>query len=307
MESDAHALKTGLFLLVAGLLLAGTLVAFGDRRPPSRAYLIDTTESVAGLAVESRVYYKGVEVGRVTEIGFPGDDYNRVRLRIAVDERIPLGVNTYAQLQLRGITGEYDLTLDNDGPLGARLTPGDDGGLPEIPMRTQYIVRIGEAIEAAVGELEGLAASARALTEGENRERLERILDGAAEAMERFVKLEEQFAGAVERLPGTLDRVGPAVDDFAAAMGDVRVAAQQLTQRTTGLDPLITTMTRATRSLDRLLVAMEGSTLADVEVTLESLQQALDQLSELAASLRRDPQSLLLGAPPPRLGPGESR
>ena len=126
MESDAFALRTALFTLLGALLLAVTWVFFKDSRGEYKPYLVVTDHSVSGMAVQSRVYYKGVEVGTVEKIYFDDNDYNRVRILIHIDHAIPVAVNTYAQLALRGITGEYDLRLENDGALGAPLSTGEE-------------------------------------------------------------------------------------------------------------------------------------------------------------------------------------
>ncbi|MEM9300755.1 MAG: MlaD family protein [Pseudomonadota bacterium] len=304
MESDSHALKTGLFVVLASVLLTGAVLLFGDRQPPSVPYLVETRQSIEGLDVRSRVYYKGVEVGTVREIGFVPGNYDRVRILIDVLADVPLGENTYAQLKLRGITVEYDLTLYNDGSLGNRLASSEERPAL-IPLRLQVVERLTDAVESALGEFEALARNLKTLSGEENRARIESILANAEIAVTRFIALEDQLESSLADLPASLERLPPALESFTAAMDQIGGAADSVTTQTAGLDELITTMTGATRSLDRLLLAMQGGTLAEVEETLETLRLTLDQLADLAQTIQRDPQSLLLGSPKPSYGPGE--
>jgi len=70
MENKAHALAAGLFVvaLTALLLLVGAWLTrdSGERHP----YEISTREAVTGLQEQAPVRYRGVDVGKVTRVGF---------------------------------------------------------------------------------------------------------------------------------------------------------------------------------------------------------------------------------------------
>ena len=298
MEPDSFALRTGLFVIVAGLLLAATVALFNRTQIDTRPYRIFTRDSVSGLDAQSRVYYKGVEVGIVERIEFAPDDYDTVRITIAVDRLIPLGENTYAQLVLRGITGEYDLTLNNDGELGTPLD-GPDGEPPTIPMRSDYMAQLGQSLNGALDEFRGLAANLRALTADDNRERV-------AELLESLTTSSDRLAAMTTRIDRTLGDIEPAVAAFTRAMDGIDGAARSLQGETSGLDQLITSLDRSMVALTDLLSAAESETLNDLDDTLAALRTALIELTDLADSLQRDPQSLLLGQSLPAPGPGET-
>ena len=78
MENKAHALAAGLFVLALSALL-GVLAYWLTRDVGIRlAYEITTREAVSGLQPQAPVRYRGVNVGKVTSIGFdPVDRYLR--------------------------------------------------------------------------------------------------------------------------------------------------------------------------------------------------------------------------------------
>ena len=298
MEADSFAVRTALFLLGTIALLVASVVLLRGNRVETVPYVIHTRESVSGLEEQSRAYYKGVEVGYVESIGFTENDYNQVRILLQVDETIPLGTNTYAQLSLRGITGEYDLTLDNEGELGEPLVTSD-AEPARIPMRTELITRLSEILESMLEELRQVSANLQKMTDEETRAEMRRLIGNAADLSERLISLQEQASGALSGVPD-------AVDSFQTAMNEVRSSADALNQRTANLDDLLETMTTATGSLDQLLLSIEGQTLTEVDETLLSLRSTLRELTQLADLLQREPQSLLLGPAPAELGPGET-
>ena len=70
MENKAHALVAGLFVVVLAALLLGLGAWLTHDNGPRVRYEISTRDSVTGLAEQAPVRYRGVDVGKVTSIGF---------------------------------------------------------------------------------------------------------------------------------------------------------------------------------------------------------------------------------------------
>ena len=115
MESRAHALAAGLFilLLLVAAGLTGNWIA-GDplvRNP----YRVIALQPVSGLNPQAQVRYRGISVGRVTSIDLDLQDTRRILIDIEVEDRIPLTKGTYAQLGMEGITGIAYVHLLDEG------------------------------------------------------------------------------------------------------------------------------------------------------------------------------------------------
>lgn len=298
MESDSFALRTALFVLLGALLLAIAWVMLSEQQGEYRPYLVVTDQSVSGLALQSKVYYKGVEAGTIADIYFDERDFDHVRILVHINRDIPVANNTFARLALRGITGEYDLRLENDGPLGAPLTTS--AGMPAIiAMRAEYITQLASSSERVLADISEASARLATLLSDDNQREIRRLVTSAAHAAEQFAALGELAVPTLQQLP-TL------VDEATRTMADVRSVAQDLGAGVSASDAAISNFATASESVDRLARQLRTATLPEVAESLIRIDRASTELALLLEELRQDPQRLLIGAPGPNLGPGES-
>ena len=121
MENKAHALAAGIFVALLSLLVLG-LAAWLTRETGVRdPYEISTRETITGLQEQAPVRFRGVDVGKVKNIGFDPKVSGNVLVRIEVDRDTPLTTATYAQLSYQGVTGLAFIQLADDKP-APRLT-----------------------------------------------------------------------------------------------------------------------------------------------------------------------------------------
>ncbi len=298
MESDAFALRTALFLILATVLSAVTWTVFKEGRFEYKPYLVVTQDSVSGLALKARIYYKGVEVGTVEDIFFDDNDFDHVQILIHVDEAIPIARNTYAQLALRGITGEYDLRLDNDGPLGEAL-PTSEENPGVISMRSDDITKLGESVENALAHISRTSDRVSQLLNEDNQQKVSHLLTTLAETAEKVGRLEQALEPSLDEMPQLLSQTRETLQRY-------QTLAATLSERTAGVDAALASLTEAGGSVQRSADALRSQTLLQVERELTGVNQAAAELTQLLAELRRDPQRLLLGSPARSPGPGES-
>src|SRR3954469_7580144 len=115
MENKAHALAAGIFMVIATALLIG-LAAWLTRDTGQRdAYEISTREAVTGLQPQAAVRYRGVDVGKVSTIGFDPKVQGNVLMRLDIDHEAPVTKETFATLSYQGVTGLAYVQLDDNG------------------------------------------------------------------------------------------------------------------------------------------------------------------------------------------------
>ena len=90
MENKSHAMAAGAFVLVLLSLLVGLAVWLTRDTSVQRIYELSSKEAVTGLQAQASVRFKGVNVGKVTAIGFDAQTPGNVLIRIAIDERAPI-------------------------------------------------------------------------------------------------------------------------------------------------------------------------------------------------------------------------
>ena len=77
MSQKANYFRLGIFIIAASAILVAIILALGAGTAFKRTVTIETyfDESVQGLDVGSAVKYRGVQIGRVTRIGFTATQY----------------------------------------------------------------------------------------------------------------------------------------------------------------------------------------------------------------------------------------
>jgi len=76
-----------------------------ENEKPQVYYKAVFHESVSGLNIASPVKYMGVEIGSVKKISINPQNPNSVIVTFSIDKKIPLREDSYAVLELEGITG----------------------------------------------------------------------------------------------------------------------------------------------------------------------------------------------------------
>src|SRR6478672_4442364 len=143
MENKAHALAAGIFVALLSLLVLG-LAAWLTRQTGVRdPYEISTKETVTGLQEQAPVRFRGVDVGKVTRIGFDPKSHGNVLVRMEIDRDTPLTTDSFATLSYQGVTGLAFIQLADDGKPSARLQPNDEVP-PRIPLRPGILAKLEE-------------------------------------------------------------------------------------------------------------------------------------------------------------------
>jgi len=323
-------LRVGI-LVVAGFALAVGFVLFltsGALRGQQQVFETYIRESVAGLDVGAPVRFRGVPVGRVTELGLvsvvygaalrgPDDTTARlVLLRFAVEpERYgnaSVEAAVAAGLRVRiassGVTGlaylEVDFTdPERAPPIAVPWTPT----FPVIPSVPSTITQVTGAAERLMTQLAGLDIEALLMAAtgmmNDVRAQLRDQGDLATvlrEASATIVALRE----AVNDIRGAARTVGAAGEAAQALLGSEEVAgaASSVGQAAADLRTAIARLPAVLQSLELALRAVRGTTTdaqADLGPLLRDLRATASSLRDTAEALRRSPSQSLFGAPPP--------
>src|SRR5690625_3048778 len=138
MENRAHAVVAISFLVVfsVGAVLIFYWLSSGPDTP--RLYRIVTQQSVAGLAPQSRVMFKGLQVGRVDSVHFDPQDRSRVVIDFRVQRDTWMSHATYAVLATEGLVGGKILQL-KVGQGSRKPLPTNNDHPARIPLHPSLI------------------------------------------------------------------------------------------------------------------------------------------------------------------------
>jgi ABC-type transporter Mla subunit MlaD len=324
-------------LVVAGLVLLVGFVLFATRESFTRGDTIFETyfrESVQGLEVGSPVRYRGVAVGRISEISLASAQYRRpqgetfagafqlVVVRFAVDLRqtgdVPslgdaVSQGLRARLATTGITGVIYIELDFLDPerYPAQTLPWQPQYtfVPAVPSTTAQVQTAAETLlrrfedvdlKAVLDNVTGLVADARALVGNDD---LATVLREAAELIKevRAMAGQTDLPGVVTELRGTVAAVRGVVDspELRETLAQAAAAMTDLRRATARLPATVNQLETVLRSAR----GVSGDLQAEIAPLLRDLRATTANLRETSEALRRSPSQALFGSPPPpRLG-----
>jgi phospholipid/cholesterol/gamma-HCH transport system substrate-binding protein len=265
METRANHVFVGAVALALLAALAAFFIWIARlNQGEQKKYDVFFKQSVNGLATGSPVSFSGVPVGKVEKIELWPKDPSFVRVRIAVEDKVPVLVGTTATIQ-SSFTGVADIQLEG-AVKGAEpiVCPNENPqamcpeGVPVIPTKRGGLGAILNSAPLLLDRLATLSERLNTLLSDENQLQIKGILANT------------------NQLTGNLADASPQVK---VALVDLQVTLRQATQTLASVD-------KAAGSANNLLNG-EGDSLArDLRTTLRSAQSAADELKATLSDAR---------------------
>ncbi|RJX68038.1 MCE family protein [Tsuneonella suprasediminis] len=306
METRANHIWVGAVTL---LLLAALAVFFvwlaGLNKGSQRDYDIFFNQSVSGLAKGSEVSFAGVPSGQVSEIQLWEKDPQFVRVRVKIDENVPILVGTTATIQ-GSFTGVSTIMLD-----GAR------NGAPPITCETTACPEDVPVIPPKAGGFSELLANAPLLLErlATLTERLTQLLsdrnqDSIAGILANTNKMTADLSSATPEVKRTLAELqvtlrqgSEALDSFEKVMNstndlvnkDGQNLAEQMRQTLKSADQAGKALTATLNDARPAARELSESTLPAVDATMQDLRRTSKALREMTDQLKNQGAGSLIG------------
>ncbi|HJS02664.1 MAG TPA: MlaD family protein [Variovorax sp.] len=315
MENKAHAIAAGAFVL--GLAAALIALVFWLTRDNTvrNVYELSTRDAVSGLQPQAMVRYRGIAVGKVSLIDFDPKVKGNVRVRITVDQRVPLTTSSYATLAYQGVTGLAFIALDDKGESQTPLSPNNDDP-PRIPLKPSVLAQLQERGEAIIGQIEEVTKRANTLLGDPNQKRIADALESIAQATASANQLTRSLDNTVKNgLNPALAALPPLIERTKDTMGTVKAAASDVSRvannanttvtRLNAKDGPVERLSDGTRALAQAVDSFNAATLPRVNRVADDTSRAVRRLGRTADSINDNPQSLLFGNGGVVAGPGE--
>ena len=301
METRANYVWVGAISLVLLGLLAGFIVWLAQLGTADRKeYDIFFEQSVGGLANGSEVTFKGVPAGQVQEIELWRQDPEFVRVRVLLDEDIPILQGTTASISA-SFTGVSTVSLGGAVRGAPPITEPGPEGVPVIPAEPGGL---GEILASAPLLLERLATLTDRLTRllsDENQASISGILANTDRMSGQLADMGPEFRAALTELQGTLAQSTQTLDAFEGTLRstdsllnnegqslarELRATMQSAQQAANALEATLQDARPATRELAQTTLPLANATLQDLKRTSEALRQVMERIeTEGAGSL----------------------
>jgi len=306
VSAEARYFRVGVFVLLGMLAIVAALIVLGGRSLLSEPVVFESyfDESVEGLAVGSPVKLRGVEIGRVAQIGFVQDYYHFAsdEERVTAGNKVLVRMEVVATRRRGGEVGEelerlvargLRLQLSRSALTGTAFLQADffdPDKHPLMPITWQPEVLY---IPSTPSTLAALSSAADRLLQ-----RLEDL------RVEEIVKNLNELLVALTDTVKSLD-LPELKEQGSSLLADLRRTSAELRSTLSAADlPALTsrvreTADRASAALEKVGRVVDGGRY-DLEMTLENLRVTSENLRELTDTLRAQPSLLLRGGPPER-------
>lgn len=307
MENKSHALAAGTFVLVVLALLVALAVWLTRDTRDLRVYELSSKGAVTGLQPQATVRFKGVNVGKVTSIGFDPLVPGNVLLRIAIDDEAPITQSTFATLGFQGVTGLAFLQLDDSGESKVALP---DGHMPpaRIPMRPSLLSRLSDQGTSILTQLEETSRRVNLLLAPDNQKKLMGAIGDIGQAAAQFgpdrlnlPRLVQEANATLKTFQDTSVRVGESADEARRSARAFRTVTERMSEKGGTLDQLA----EGVGTLATTGQTLNAATLPRLNHAVDDAARTVRQVGRAANTVTDNPQSLIFGNGPITPGPGE--
>ncbi|MXO74651.1 MCE family protein [Altererythrobacter aerius] len=290
METRANHIWVGavtLFLLAALAVFIVWLA--GINKGAQNDYDIFFQQSVEGLANGSQVSFAGVPAGQVKQIALWEKDPQFVRVRIAVNEEVPILVGTTATIQ-GSFTGVSTILLDgarSGAPPITCETTACTEGVPIIPPKAGGFSAILSNAPLLLERLATLTERLTVLMSDRNQASIAGILANTNQMTADLSQATPQVQRTMAELQVTLREAAESLDQFEKVMGSTdRLLNQEGQSLAAQLRTTLTSADGAAKSLSATLEDARPAARQLTESTLPAAEATIRDLRETSRSLR---------------------
>jgi phospholipid/cholesterol/gamma-HCH transport system substrate-binding protein len=313
MEIRASYLLVGavVLALVAGLAAFSVWLVKADIDGQADPYPIAFAGSVTGLQQGSQVRYRGVPVGRVTDIRIDPERVEWVLVRAEIDRGTPIRQDTVASLEMQGITGIAFVQLRGGTQASPPLVATAGQTLPEIESRRSTLERLFESTPDLLARSLALVEQATLLLDDQNLQALTKTLQNVETVSASLARHTDdalaQASGAATSVAGASGEIGGLAaelraltakvdaqfdgvgDDVSGTLNETRRAASTLQRAAGELEALV-------GELRQPLGDFAATGLYEFTQLVGETRQLIAALTRITKEFERDPAGFLLGS-----------
>jgi len=280
-------------------------------------YYIHFDESVLGLNIDSPVKYRGITVGKVTELKINPKNTAQVEVLITILKSTPIKSDTVAKLTSQGITGLSYINLslgDNGAP---PLVAKDGEKYPIIKTEPSFFERFEKSLGTVSTKLSKTLSGTEKLLNDENQKQMALILQRSAKFMDKMDRLlnEESikhFQSSMKNLDSAskkLDVMMPKIDRFidkSMAWEDkISGSFASIMNSYLGIRSAMDEIKRAVSSGEFNFKDIASDVVPTLNNTLLEMQQLMIKLEDTLNKYDRSPSDIIYKQESIKKGPGE--
>jgi phospholipid/cholesterol/gamma-HCH transport system substrate-binding protein len=325
MNSTREQAWVGLFVLVAAVLLIGTVLAVSGTFSQGGIAHSSFFKFAGGLMPGATVRYAGVKAGRVAQVRVDPEDSTRVEIKFSITPGIPVKTNSVAKITALGALDENFVELSagtKDAPLappGSVIDSVETVGMGDLGDLIGGLAPVAhetlESLNQRLGELKVTVARVNDLLDDGNRANVSSAL---ANLNGGLVNVRSMLAENSPKISGTLTNVQAASAKFGPLFDNLKTAIKQANDTLSNVDSVVVdnrqdirgsvealhqTLLKTAALIDHIKGTMSYQT-ANLDQTMDNVRIASDNLKDLTDSVKRRPSTLIRGGAVKERKPG---
>lgn len=309
----------GLFVIVAGAILVGTVFALGGisgrQVKTFRAYFPFAGGVEPGTTVR---YSGGPKVGRVEKVSIDSQDPSRIELAFSVDAALPVKTDSRVKIMAMTPLGDNHIEI-LPGTAGAAIAPTGallssdayvdlSSLMAEIQSITPQAQELLKNLNDRIVDLKVTVGRVNDLLSVENRSNLSAILSDSRgliqenrpklkSTLEHLNEVSARLQPVLDDLRKTSAQANQVLDHVDAMIGENR---PDVHQAVLDLRKSLSTVNGLTGRLDQTLDVNSEN----IDIVIENLRDVTENLKEITDTIKARPYLLIRSSPPPEHKPG---
>ena len=305
MENRAYALAAGLFTLLLGAAVVLAAMWFSGETYEKAYYVLESKHPISGLNEQAVVRFRGVDIGKVTNIRFDPEDSRTVLVEIGIQSDMTLTRSAFAELRYQGVTGLSYISLDDPRTVAERLPPATEEGSARIPIRESFFANIADAGQAVLADAREVMKRINTLLSDDNQAQLGRTLQNIELATAQLKTLAQAVEPAARNSDALIADARKTFQNADKLLAEISTTTQELSKRLDTFERVAVSAEKAGNAVTTLIEDVRDESLPRINVLAEDLTRTSRSVERLVSELKEQPQSLIFGRKGAGPGPGE--
>jgi len=319
MNNKVNYTLIGLLVLIATVLMFA--FSYWMLKPTvetkTTKYNIYFDESVLGLNLDAPVKFRGISVGKVTQLRISPFSSEQVEVLITILSSTPIKENTEARLTAQGITGLSYINLsmgEHDAP---SLVAKDNQKYPVIKSVASFFEDFEKSLDSVSSKLSKTLTKTSELLNDDNQEQINLLLHKSASFMDRLDKFMDEKTIAslqhsvrnIESASTKFDNLMPQIDLFVqnsmAWEKKIEDSFASIMNSYLGIRSSMDEIKRAVASGEFNVKEIAADIVPTMNNTLLDMQELMIKVQDTLNQYDRSPSDILFKQEEIKKAPGE--
>ena len=188
MENKARYTLVGLFVLIFSIAMVAFvlwLARYNVNKQDLKEFRLYVKKSVSGLKPKSIVYYKGLDVGRVSQIQINPTNLEEIEIILTLSKPSLVKTDTFAKIESQGVTGNKVIELAGGTQTSKMLQPNSNG-IYIIPIKKTFLDNLTDSATNITDKADIFLTKLNMLLNEKNIEGVETLVNNANNSSKNF-------------------------------------------------------------------------------------------------------------------------